>query len=71
MADEITTGFIDSDGLECVISEMGSDPLGTAMAIPIDANKLATIKAKDENPQFVTVAIESGWSKSKRQRARY
>lgn len=61
-------GYIDSDGLECVISEMTADPAsgGNGVVIPIDRDKLAKIKERDENPQFVTVAIESGWSKSNR-----
>jgi hypothetical protein len=65
---EITTAFIDSDGLECVISEMANDPSSSAsgVVIQIDQDKLAKIKARDENPQFVTIAIESGWSRSKR-----
>lgn len=63
---EFITEFIGSDGLECVISEMANDPNTGGVHIPIDANKLATIKSRDENPQFVTVAIESGWSRSKR-----
>lgn len=65
---EFTTDFADSDGLECVISEMSSDPAssGSGVVIPIDAAKVAAIKKRDENPQFITVAIESGWSRSKR-----
>lgn len=62
--DEITD-YIDSEGLECVISEMTSDP-STGIHIPIDRDKLAKIKEKDSDPQFVTIAIESGWSRSKR-----
>jgi hypothetical protein len=65
---DFSTDFIDSDGLECVISEMANDPAsaGAGVIIPLDPQKVAAIKAKDENPQFVTVAIESGWSRSKR-----
>lgn len=60
------TGYIDSEGLECVISEMANDPTSSGINITIDRDKLAKIKDRDENPQFVTVAIESGWSRSNR-----
>lgn len=64
----VITEFIDSADLSCVISEMSNDPASSAsgVVIQIDPSKIASIKARDENPQFVTVAIESGMSRSKR-----
>jgi uncharacterized coiled-coil protein SlyX len=50
--------------LESKVAEMG--PLDSAtIDIPVDATLLEKIKAKDSDPHFVTVEIESGLSKNK------
>lgn len=56
---EITETF---DGL-IDISEMSSDPSGL---VPVNADIVERIRAKDTDPKFATFVIESGWSKSKR-----
>jgi hypothetical protein len=51
--------------LEASIAESG--PLGSAtIAIPVDAKLLEKIKAKDSDPQFITLEIESGESQNGR-----
>jgi hypothetical protein len=51
--------------LESVVAEMGSLE-ETQIEIPVDSALLTKIKAKDENPQFVTVEVKSGKSKNRR-----
>lgn len=56
------------DGISTHIAEMGPFESST-IEVPIDREKLAKIKERDEDPRFVTVEIEScstGFSKSKR-----
>jgi hypothetical protein len=45
------------------VGEMGVD---VAPDMPTPHDLLEKIKAKDENPMFITAEVESGWSRSKR-----
>lgn len=48
------------------IAEMGSLDTTTVPGLSVPADFLATIKASDDDPMFVVVEVEAGWSKSKR-----
>ncbi len=51
--------------LDSTVTEMG--PLDTSViSIPVDEKLLAKIRSRDENPEFVTVEVKSGWSGNKR-----
>lgn len=57
------THEIGSFDINAKIGELGAD---VGLHIPIDSVVLDRIKARDTSPEFVTVEIESGISKSKR-----
>ena len=50
--------------LRTTIAEMGDE--ASTPTVPIDVRTMEKIKARDPEPEFVVVAIESGLSKSKR-----
>ena len=51
---------------EGVIAEMGPLDTSTHPELQIPADYIAKIKASDDDPLFVTVEVEAGWSRSRR-----
>lgn len=51
---------------EGTISEMGPLDTSTRPDLKIPDDFIATIKKSDDDPMFVTVEVEAGWSRSKR-----